>query len=198
MAGMDNATHAPQATSPFGFDSTGLAEMLADAITARIAEELNSDGLVDQTELRAVVDEHAAGALQSLTEDGLTPVLEIAHEMIDAARAREEQLLVDPRHPNAPVVTGRLSLQHWQTGHKGDYRVTIQRDRVLIPAAWLAGQDRAHLLRTAVEHPWTDWIVEDLGWLGDHDGPFELELDRDEESGKNLLQLWLEATAVGD
>ena len=52
---MDNATHAPQAPSPFGFDSTGLAEMLADAITARIAEELNSDGLVDQTELRAVV-----------------------------------------------------------------------------------------------------------------------------------------------
>lgn len=184
-----------QTTAPTTFDATGLVERIANTITAQIAETLDTDGLVDQSELRSVVDGHVAGVLQSLTEDGLTPVLEIAHEMVAAARTRDEQLLADPRYADAPIVTGTLVLQQW-TGHKQDQLLEEDRVDVLLPAAWLARQDRGQLERSASQYVDKDWIVEGLGLLGDHHGPFELEIDAYWEMEKDLLELWLEATEV--
>lgn len=183
----------PQTPAPTTFDSTGLAEQLAATITSRIAETFDTDGIVEQTAVRSAVDTHLKHALRSLADEGLMLVLEDVHQLVAAARTRDEQLLADPRYAEAPVVTGTLAFQQW-AGYKEDQLMELRREDVVLPAAWLARQDRGQLQHSADEYVDKDWIVEDLGLLGEHQGPFELEIDPHWESDQNLLELWLEAT----
>ncbi|MEX5235976.1 hypothetical protein [Kocuria arenosa] len=184
-----------QTPAPTTFDSAGLAEKMASAITAQILETFGADGLLRQPLVRATVDEHLAHALRSLSDEGLAPVLEELHDRLADFRARDGQLLADPRYADAPEVTAVLTLQQW-VGPKEDQAEPVGYPTdVFFPAAWLARQNRDQLERTATGQLDTDWIADELNLLGDHDGPFELELHMNWETDKNLLQEWVEATA---
>ncbi|GEO96977.1 hypothetical protein [Kocuria turfanensis] len=63
-------------------------------------------------------------------------------------------------------------------------------EEIILPAAWLVRQNRDQLERTGTGQLDAD----ELHLLGDHDGPFELKLHENWETGKNLLLQWLEAT----
>lgn len=195
MEGMDNtpATTAPTPTElvaafdeeTFLTDTIGL--VVAQAITA-----LKTPGLVEASEVGAIVTRHLAPVLGRTVD---APIAKALGEISAAAHltaAKNAEALSDPRYVDAPAVTAKLALQ--RRVHRF-YDETVKVIDVELPAGWLARQERADLQGTAADGD-TTWIVEDLELYGTHHGPSELIINQDGPTGENLLALWLEATEL--